>query len=353
MGCEQLVQHAKVSKNRKFIPHFRENLARPLDKGGVGVVYLPCNPQSAASVREVINTANRLIHRVTAEVINPFQQLSTLYRHVVDTSPPLGRTAAPVYSRAAALFHRFTAEPQHCRPVSRCTAHRSTVLFASLRRFPAVPQHCRPAFRCTASLLHRSISAFFPLYRGTALPLLRFISVQRHCSTGLPFAALPLRRFAGFGPFCSKTLSCSLFFLFRDASPPLSRDVCLPGVGSGRLPGGLGNGAPDAAAALRSAPEIPFHILARAIPPPAVESRPLRLSRTGTQDGGAGRRRGKRRRSGRGRGEEDMKGEERGKGAVGTLTWRGGATLPGRNSGEPRLGRTGPLTGRASDEPGP
>ena len=218
MGCEQLVQHAKVSKNRKFIPHFRENLARPLDKGGVGVVYLPCNPQSAASVREVINTANRLIHRVTAEVINPFQQLSTLYRHVVDTSPP--PSGAPPL--------RFTAAPQHCSigsqphryPVSRCTAHRSTVLFASLRRFPAVPQHCRPAFRCTASLLHRSISVFFPLYRGTALPLLRFISVQRHCSTGLPFAALPLRRFAGFGPFCSKTLSCSLFFLFRDASPP-------------------------------------------------------------------------------------------------------------------------------------
>lgn len=218
MGCEQLVQHAKVSKNRKFIPHFRENLARPLDKGGVEVVYLPCNPQSAASVREVINTANRLIHRVTAEVINPFQQLSTLYRHVVDASPP--PSGAPPL--------RFTAAPQHCSigsqphryPVSRCTAHRSTVLFASLRRFPAVPQHCRPAFRCTASLLHRSISVFFPLYRGTALPLLRFISVQRHCSTGLPFAALPLRRFAGFGPFCSKTLSCSLFFLFRDASPP-------------------------------------------------------------------------------------------------------------------------------------
>ena len=219
MGCEQLVQHAKVSKNRKFIPHFRENLARPLDKGGVEVVYLPCNPQSAASVREVINTANRLIHRVTAEVINPFQQLSTLYRHVVDTSPPPRahrrsglqprRSIVPsVHSRTAT---RFTAEPQHCRPVSRCTAHRSTVLFASLRRFPAVPQHCRPAFRCTASLLHRSISVFFPLYRGTALPLLRFISVQRHCSTGLPFAALPLRRFAGFGPFCSKTLSCSLF----------------------------------------------------------------------------------------------------------------------------------------------
>lgn len=220
MGCEQLVQHAKVSKNRKFIPHFRENLARPLDKGGVGVVYLPCNPQSAASVREVINTANQLIHRVTAEVINPFQQLSTLYRHVVGT-PSLGRTAAPVYSRAAALFHRFTAEPQHCRPVSRCTAHRSTVLFASLRRFPAVPQHCRPAFRCTASLLHRSISAFFPLYRGTALPLLRFISVQRHCSTGLPFAALPLRRFAGFGPLLLENPFLLFVFPFPGClSPP-------------------------------------------------------------------------------------------------------------------------------------
>lgn len=249
MGCEQLVQHAKVSKNRKFIPHFRENLARPLDKGGVEVVYLPCNPQSAASVREVINTANRLIHRVTAEVINPFQQLSTLYRHVVDTSPPPRahrrsglqprRSIVPsVHSRTAT---RFTAEPQHCRPVSRCTAHRSTVLFASLRRFPAVPQHCRPAFRCTASLLHRSISVFFPLYRGTALPLLRFISVQRHCSTGLPFAALPLRRFAGFGPFCSKTLSCSLFFLFRDASPP-------PFPGMSVCPASAPAGYPEASA---------------------------------------------------------------------------------------------------------
>ena len=334
MGCEQLVQHAKVSKNRKFIPHFRENLARPLDKGGVGVVYLPCNPQSAASVREVINTANRLIHRVTAEVINPFQQLSTLYRHVVDTSPPLGRTAAPVYSRAAALFHRFTAAPLPGFPLHRSPQHRFICIAPPFsRRATALPS-CFSLYRFSVAPKHLCL---FP-----ALPLLRFISVQRHCSTGLPFAALPLRRFAGFGPFCSKTLSCSLFFPFPGClSPPLSRDVCLPGVGSGRLPGGLGNGAPDAAAALRSAPEIPFHILARAIPPPAVESLPLRLSRTGTQDGGAGRRRGKRRRSGRGE-EEDMKGEERGKGAVGTLTWRGGATLPGRNSGEPRLGRTGP-----------
>lgn len=200
MGCEQLVQHAKVSKNRKFIPHFRENLARPLDKGGVGVVYLPCNPQSAASVREVINTANRLIHRVTAEVINPFQQLSTLYRHVVDTSPPLGCTAAPVYSRAAALFHRFTAAPlpglQLNRsiiarfPAAPLTAapfylHRSAVfppchsiavlLFAvpllccteaslSFSRFTAAPFHL-----CTAALLHRS-----SLRGSAASPLRRF-----------------------------------------------------------------------------------------------------------------------------------------------------------------------------------
>lgn len=345
MGCEQLVQHAKVSKNRKFIPHFRENLARPLDKGGVGVVYLPCNPQSAASVREVINTANRLIHRVTAEVINPFQQLSTLYRPVVDTSPP--PSGAPPL--------RFTAAPQHCSigsqphryPVSRCTAHRSTVLFASLRRFPAVPQHCRPAFRCTASLLHRSISVFFPLYRCSVSSLYSGIAPPVFPSRLCRFAASPVSAPSARKPFPALCFSFSGMPL-----PPLSRDVCLPGVGSGRLPGGLGNGAPDAAAALRSAPEIPFHILARAIPSPAVESRPLRLSRTGTQDGGAGRRRGKRRRSGRGE-EEDMKGEERGKGAVGTLTWRGGATLPGRNSGEPRLGRTGPLTGRAPDEPGP
>lgn len=317
MGCEQLVQHAKVSKNRKFIPHFRENLARPLDKGGVGVVYLPCNPQSAASVREVINTANRLIHRVTAEVINPFQQLSTLYRHVVDTSPP------PRAHRRSGLQPRRSIVPSvHSRTATR---------------FPAAPQHCRPVSRFTAAPLYRcSVSS---LYSGIAPP----VFPSRLCR----FAASPVS-----APSARKPFPALCFFLFRDASPPLSRDVCLPGVGSGRLPGGLGNGAPDAAAALRSAPEIPFHILARAIPPPAVESRPLRLSRTGTQDGGAGRRRGKRRRSGRGE-EEDMKGEERGKGAVGTLTWRGGATLPGRNSGEPRLGRTGPLTGRVPDEPGP
>ncbi len=207
MGCEQLVQHAKVSKNRKFIPHFRENLARPLDKGGVGVVYLPCNPQSAASVREVINTANRLIHRVTAEVINPFQQLSTLYRHVVDTSPP--PSGAPPL--------RFTAAPQHCSigsqphryPVSRCTAHRSTVLFASLRRFPAVPQHCRPAFRCTASLLHRSISVFFPLYRCSVSSLYSGIAPPVFPSRLCRFAASPVSAPSARKPFPALCFSFS------------------------------------------------------------------------------------------------------------------------------------------------
>lgn len=352
MGCEQLVQHAKVSKNRKFIPHFRENLARPLDKGGVGVVYLPCNPQSAASVREVINTANRLIHRVTAEVINPFQQLSTLYRHVVDTSPPPRahrrsglqprRSIVPsVHSRTAT---RFPAAPLTAAPFY-FYLHRSAV-------FPpchsiAVLLFAVPLLCCTEASLSFSRFTAAPLYRCSVSSLYSGIAPPVFPSRLCRFAASPVSAPSARKPFPALCFSFSGMPL-----PPLSRDVCLPGVGSGRLPGGLGNGAPDAAAALRSAPEIPFHILARAIPPPAVESRPLRLSRTGTQDGGAGRRRGKRRRSGRGE-EEDMKGEERGKGAVGTLTWRGGATLPGRNSGEPRLGRTGPLTGRAPDGPGP
>ena len=350
MGCEQLVQHAKVSKNRKFIPHFRENLALPLDKGGVGVVYLPCNPQSAASVREVINTANRLIHRVTAEVINPFQQLSTLYRHVVDTSPPLGRTAAPVYSRAAALFHRFTAAPLPGSPLHRSPQHRFICIAPPFsRRATALPS-CFSLYRFSVAPKHLCLFPALPRHRFTAAPFHLCTAALLHRSSLRGSAASPLRRFR---PLLLENPFLLFVFPFPGClSPPLSRDVCLPGVGSGRLPGGLGNGAPDAAAALRSAPEIPFHILARAIPPPAVESRPLRLSRTGTQDGGAGRRRGKRRRSGRGE-EEDMKGEERGKGAVGTLTWRGGATLPGRNSGEPRLGGAVPLPRRAGEAPGP
>lgn len=206
MGCEQLVQHAKVSKNRKFIPHFRENLARPLDKGGVGVVYLPCNPQSAASVREVINTANRLIHRVTAEVINPFQQLSTLYRHVVDTSPP------PRAHRRSGLQPRRSIVPSvHSRTATRFPAAPLTAapLFASLRRFPAVPQHCRPAFRCTASLLHRSISVFFPLYRCSVSSLYSGIAPPVFPSRLCRFAASPVSAPSARKPFPALCFSFS------------------------------------------------------------------------------------------------------------------------------------------------
>lgn len=263
MGCEQLVQHAKVSKNRKFIPHFRENLARLLDKGGVGVVYLPCNPQSAASVREVINTANRLIHRVTAEVINPFQQLSTLYRHVVDTSPPpLGRTAAPVYSRAAALFHRFTAAPLPGFPLHRSPQHRFICIAPPFsRRATALPS-CFSLYRFSVAPKHLCLFPALPRHRFTAAPFHLCTAALLHRSSLRGSAASPLRRFR---PLLLENPFLLFVFPFPGClSPPLSRDVCLPGVGSGRLPGGLGNGAPDAAAALRSAPEIPFHILARA-----------------------------------------------------------------------------------------
>lgn len=185
MGCEQLVQHAKVSKNRKFIPHFRENLARPLDKGGVEVVYLPCNPQSAASVREVINTANRLIHRVTAEVINPFQQLSTLYRHVVDTSlPPSG--APPL---------RFTAAPQHCSIGSQL--NRSIVA-----RFPAAPLTAAPFY------LHRS--AVFPPCHSIAVLL---FAVPLLCCTE---ASLPFSRFTA-----APLSRCSVSSLYSGIAPPV------------------------------------------------------------------------------------------------------------------------------------
>lgn len=195
MGCEQLVQHAKVSKNRKFIPHFRENLARPLDKGGVEVVYLPCNPQSAASVREVINTANRLIHRVTAEVINPFQQLSTLYRHVVDTSPPLGRTAAPVYSRAAALFHRFTAAPLPGFPLHRSPQHRFICIAPPFsRRATALPS-CFSLYRFSVAPKHLCLFPALPRHRFTAAPFHLCTAALLHRSSLRGSAASPLRRF--------------------------------------------------------------------------------------------------------------------------------------------------------------
>lgn len=195
MGCEQLVQHAKVSKNRKFIPHFRENLARPLDKGGVGVVYLPCNPQSAASVREVINTANRLIHRVTAEVINPFQQLSTLYRHVVDTSSPFGRTAAPVYSRAAALFHRFTAAPLPGFPLHRSPQHRFICIAPPFsRRATALPS-CFSLYRFSVAPKHLCLFPALPRHRFTAAPFHLCTAALLHRSSLRGSAASPLRRF--------------------------------------------------------------------------------------------------------------------------------------------------------------
>lgn len=195
MGCEQLVQHAKVSKNRKFIPHFRENLARPLDKGGVGVVYLPCNPQSAASVREVINIANRLIHRVTAEVINPFQQLSTLYRHIVDTSLPLGRTAAPVYSRAAALFHRFTAAPLPGFPLHRSPQHRFICIAPPFsRRATALPS-CFSLYRFSVAPKHLCLFPALPRHRFTAAPFHLCTAALLHRSSLRGSAASPLRRF--------------------------------------------------------------------------------------------------------------------------------------------------------------
>lgn len=147
--------------------------------------------------------------------------------------PPLGRTAAPVYSRAAALFHRFTAAPLPGFPLHRSPQHRFICIAPPFsRRATALPS-CFSLYRFSVAPKHLCL---FP-----ALPLLRFISVQRHCSTGLPFAALPLRRFAGFGPFCSKTLSCSLFFLFRDASPP-------PFPGMSVCPASAPAGYPEASA---------------------------------------------------------------------------------------------------------
>ena len=153
---------------------------------------MPCNPQSAASVREVINTANRLIHRVTAEVINPFQQLSTLYRHVVDPSPPLGRTAAPVYSRAAALFHRFTAAPLPGLQLNR----------SIVARFPAAPLTAAPFY------LHRS--AVFPPCHSIAVLL---FAVPLLCCTE---ASLSFSRFTA-----APLYRCSVSSLYSGIAPPV------------------------------------------------------------------------------------------------------------------------------------
>lgn len=223
MGCEQLVQHAKVSKNRKFIPHFRENLARPLDKGGVGVVYLPCNPQSAASVREVINTANRLIHRVTAEVINPFQQLSTLYRHVVDTSPP------PRAHRRSGLQPRRSIVPSvHSRTATRFPAAPLTAAPFYLHRSAVFPPCHSIAVLFFAVPLLCCTEASLSFSRFTAAPLYRCSVSSLYSGIAPPVFPSRLCRFAGFGPFCSKTLSCSLFFPFPGClSPPFpGMSVC-------------------------------------------------------------------------------------------------------------------------------
>lgn len=218
MGCEQLVQHAKVSKNRKFIPHFRENLARPLDKGGVGVVYLPCNPQSAASVREVINTANRLIHRVTAEVINPFQQLSTLYRPVVDTSPP------PRAHRRSGLQPRRSIVPSvHSRTATRFPAAPLTAAPFYLHRsavFPpchsiAVLLFAVPLLCCTEASLSFSRFTAAPLYRCSVSSLYSGIAPPVFPSRLCRFAASPVS-----APSARKPFPALCFFLFRDASPP-------------------------------------------------------------------------------------------------------------------------------------
>lgn len=212
MGCEQLVQHAKVSKNRKFIPHFRENLARPLDKGGVGVVYLPCNSQSAASVREVINTANRLIHRTTAEVINPFQQLSTLYRHVVDTSSPFGRTAAPVYSRAAALSPGF---PLHCSPQYCSSLHRFICIAPPFsRRATALPP-CFSLYRFSVAPKHLCLFPALPRHRFPAAPFHLCTAALLHRSSLRGSAASPFS-----APSARKPFPVPCFSLFRDASLP-------------------------------------------------------------------------------------------------------------------------------------
>ncbi len=212
MGCEQLVQHAKVSKNRKFIPHFRENLARPLDKGGVGVVYLPCNPQSAASVREVINTANRLIHRVTAEVINPFQQLSTLYRHVVDTSPP------PRAHRRSGLQPRRSIVPSvHSRTATRFPAAPLTAAPFYLHRsavFPpchsiAVLLFAVPLLCCTEASLSFSRFTAAPLYRCSVSSLYSGIAPPVFPSRLCRFAASPVSAPSARKPFPALCFSFS------------------------------------------------------------------------------------------------------------------------------------------------
>lgn len=313
MGCEQLVQHAKVSKNRKFIPHFRENLARPLDKGGVGVVYLPCNPQSAASVREVINTAKRLIHRVTAEVINPFQQLSTLYRHVVDTSPP------PRAHRRSGLQPRRSIVPSvHSRTATRFPAAPLTAAPFYLHRsavFPpchsiAVLLFAVPLLCCTEASLSFSRFTAAPLYRCSVSSLYSGIAPPVSPSRLCRFAASPVSAPSARKPFPALCFSFSGMPLPPFPGCLSARRRLRPATRRPRQRSPRRGGSSP----LRTRNPVPY--LGSGDSTPGGRIAVPAACRTGTQDGGAGRRRGKRSRRGRGE-EEEMKWRK-----VGKVRWR-------------------------------
>ncbi len=179
---------------------------------------MPCNPQSAASVREVINTANRLIHRVTAEVINPFQQLSTLYRHVVDTSPP------PRAHRRSGLQPRRSIVPSvHSRTATRFPAAPLTAAPFYLHRsavFPpchsiAVLLFAVPLLCCTEASLSFSRFTAAPLYRCSVSSLYSGIAPPVFPSRLCRFAASPVSAPSARKPFPA------LCFSFSGMPPPL------------------------------------------------------------------------------------------------------------------------------------
>lgn len=173
---------------------------------------MPCNPQSAASVREVINTANRLIHRVTAEVINPFQQLSTLYRHVVDTSPP------PRAHRRSGLQPRRSIVPSvHSRTATRFPAAPLTAAPFYLHRsavFPpchsiAVLLFAVPLLCCTEASLSFSRFTAAPLYRCSVSSLYSGIAPPVFPSRLCRFAASPVSAPSARKPFPALCFSFS------------------------------------------------------------------------------------------------------------------------------------------------
>ena len=119
--------------------------------------------------------------------------------------PPLGCTAAPVYSRAAALFHRFTAAPLPGLQLNR----------SIIARFPAAPLTAAPFYLHRSAVFPpcHSIAVLLSLYRFSVAPkhLCLFPALPRHRFTAAPFhlctaallhrsslrgsAASPLRRF--------------------------------------------------------------------------------------------------------------------------------------------------------------